>query len=366
MKRVAECVYRRGNHYYVAISDSAAPSGKRAVGTFRTQAEAIRARDRARAERAERHGATRVGAMVERWLRDGSRRWEPSTAVHNAERIRAFDRDFGPRWLDSISPSEALDWSHAHRGNVPVVRAMFNHAGRLGLAGRNPFAELRLDQSRGRRDLIPITEGELHELADKALAIHGPDFGPIFRAAVLFLAYVGCRPGELRAVTWADLDVSKSEVRISRQRRTDGIAAPKNKRARTVVLPAPAVDALLSMHRRMGVPWVFTSVTGKQLSQGTFRYAWVPVAAAAGRSDMDPYELRHFCGSHLADRGLTGQDIAHQLGHTDGGKLAQELYIHIYEDRAKERIKRAFGSNVRELRGAGQGAHQEQGGSSRA
>jgi integrase len=37
---------------------------------------------------------------------------------------------------------------------------------------------------------------------------------------------------------------------------------------------------------------------------------------------VDPYHLRHFCGSHLADLGCTAQDIAEQLGHTDGGALA--------------------------------------------
>lgn len=51
----------------------------------------------------------------------------------------------------------------------------------------------------------------------------------------------------------------------------------------------------------------------------------------------------------MAERGLSAQDIAYQLGHTDGGRLAQRLYVHTFEDSAKERIRRAFGDNVAPL-----------------
>ena len=51
---------------------------------------------------------------------------------------------------------------------------MFNDAINDGLhPGPNPFANLRLEQSRGRKDLIALTEDELHELADAALGCSG-------------------------------------------------------------------------------------------------------------------------------------------------------------------------------------------------
>jgi integrase len=57
---------------------------------------------------------------------------------------------------------------------------------------------------------------------------------------------------------------------------------------------------------------------------------------------MDFYELRHFCGSWLFnDLELPAQDVAYQLGHTDGGALVQRLYGHPSERLARERIKRA-------------------------
>ena len=42
-----------------------------------------------------------------------------------------------------------------------------------------------------------------------------------------------------------------------------------------------------------------------------------------------------------AERVIPAQDVAHQLGHTDGGALVQRLYGHPSERLARERIKRA-------------------------
>ena len=358
LKRVAPCVYKRGSKYVVAISNPACRGGKQWVGTYDSYRDALEARDAARANRRRRGSRETCNAMAERWLEDRADDWEASTASHNRQTIHAFVDEFGRRALDDITGSEAMAWALRHRRHLPVVRAMFNHALRLGLAERNPFANLGLDGSRGRKDLVPLTEQELQALGHAARRVHGT-YGPLFRAAVFVLAYVGCRPAELFALEHDDLDLSALTVNISKQRRKDGIARPKNKRSRTVVLPPPARDALLDAPRRLDVPWVFTTKTGKMLSRGSFRYAWIPVAALAGRPEMDPYELRHFCGSHLADLGASAQDIALQLGHTDGGQLAQRLYIHAYEDRARDRLLRAFGTNVTPLRPAGDGSLQE-------
>jgi hypothetical protein len=42
--------------------------------------------------------------------------------------------------------------------------------------------------------------------------------------------------------------------------------------------------------------------------------------------------------------------IAEQLRHKDGGKLVRELYGHPDRRKAIDRMRRAFGGNVRQLR----------------
>jgi integrase len=66
---------------------------------------------------------------------------------------------------------------------------------------------------------------------------------------------------------------------------------------------------------------------------------------------MDFYELRHFGASYmLNDLEIEPWIIAEQLRHKDGGKLVLKLYGHPDRRKAIDRMRRAFGGNVRQLR----------------
>ena len=204
---------------------------------------------------------------------------------------------------------------------------MFNDAINEGLhPGPNPFANMRLEQSRGRKDLTALTEPELHTLADAALDVHDT-FGPAFRAIVLFAGCVGLRPGELCALERRDIDGDEVTIRQNLDG-TNQLKAPKNGRVRTVILPPPARDALRDVPSRLDVPWLFTTPRGLRLSKSTLHYYWRPVRARFGRIDMDFYELRHFCATHLLELGVAHAVVAVQLGHTDGGALVMSTYGH--------------------------------------
>jgi integrase len=73
---------------------------------------------------------------------------------------------------------------------------------------------------------------------------------------------------------------------------------------------------------------------------------------------MDYYELRHFCATHLLERGVAHADVAIQLGHTDGGALVMSTYGHPSEDGARERLKRAYERTATPLRVAEDGSHK--------
>jgi integrase len=234
------------------------------------------------------------------------------------------------------------------QSNVRVVRAMLNDAINDGLhAGPNPFANLRREQPRGRKDLTALVEGEPQELASVALAVHG-DYGPTFRAMILFAAYVGLRPGELFALERTDVRLAEVVIRQNLDG-TGELKLPKNGKPRVVVLPPPARDALLNVPARLDVPWLFVTRTGRRFSKSSLLYYWNPVRAALGRPGMDFYELRHYCATHLLELSVSHADVAVQLGHTDGGSLVMLTYGHPSEELARERLKRAYTSNVAAL-----------------
>jgi integrase len=165
------------------------------------------------------------------------------------------------------------------------------------------------------------------------------------------MSYTGLRPGELYALRHEDLGVETLEVKRTADSRTRAVTLPKNGRARTVVYPAEAREAVEAVPRLAGVDLVFPSVTGAQLWATSFKSAWTPVRAAFGRPTMAPHELRHFCATYLLELGLAPADVAVQLGHTDGGALVMSMYGHPSDRAARARITAALdGPAAGELR----------------
>lgn len=338
-------IIKRGDRYGVRIYRA----GKQEwVGTFATRREA-KAAERAELTRVHPANEKTVTEFVE-WWKEHCPRPRASTNRHNAYMVKPFVRDFGSVRMSDVTPDRAQEWARANQASHPVVRALFNDAKRNGAVTSNPFANLRLSQSKGRKGLSALTEDELHELADVALAALGA-YGPTFRAVILFAGYVGLRPAELFCLRWSDVDFAAQTVHISKSLGSTGeVTLPKNGEARTVVLPPAAAAALRGMPRRADSPYLFTTTTGQRFSKTSHYYYWSQVRAAAGRPGMDFYELRHFCATELLRREVSPGAVAVQLGHTDGGALVMSTYGHMEDAIARARVLKAFGGMPAKLR----------------
>jgi hypothetical protein len=295
-------IVKRGKGYGVSVYDSALKR-KRWVGTFRTLGEAREAERMA--SRRRRTGRLTCGEFTELWLTDYARAAGATRRTYRYG-VAAFVKEFGHVRLSEFDRLTARSWAmNAPQSNVRIVRAMFTDAIDDQLhPGPNPFANLRLEQSRGRKDLIALTEDELAELCEKALEVLG-EFGPTFRAMVVFSAYVGLRPGELFALERAD--VGREEVAIRQNLDGTGtIKAPKNGRERIVVLPPPAREALADVPVRLDVPWQFVTPRGRRFTKSSLYYYWNPVRAAFGRpGDLRPRHRRRHAGH--ADQQTQGE-----------------------------------------------------------
>jgi integrase len=342
-------IIKRGNRYGVRIYVA-----KRQVwvGSFRTLQEA-RLAEREALMRVRPANDETVGEFVERWLRD-YKRPRASTNRHNDYMVKPFVTEFDTAKMSEISRRRAREWALRHRGSVPVVRAMFNDALNEECVTTNPFANLRLDQRHGRRNLIVLTEAEVCELADTSLSLFGA-YGPTFRACILFAAYVGLRPAEMFVLKWSDIDIAGSQVHISRSLGSTGeVTPPKNGLKRTVALPPQAKEVLLAMPRRADSPYVFTAPCGRRFSKTSHYYYWRLLRTEAGRPKMAFYELRHFCATHLLELEASHADVAVQLGHTDGGALVMSTYGHPSIKASLARVLEAFRRNpARRLKAVG-------------
>src|SRR4051794_13804124 len=242
--KVGEMIVKRSGSYGVSVYDRAL-GRKRWVGTCATLKEA---------RELERREAASLGAVgnelcaefADRWLTDYPRAAAASRRTYRYA-LRAFKEDFARIRLRDLDKPTARSWAlRVPQSNVRVARAMLGDAINDGLhPGPNPFSNLRLEQSRGRKDLTALTESELQALAETTLAVHG-EFGPAFRAMIVFAAYVGLRPGELFALERTD--VRQDEVTIRQNLDGTGqLKLPKNGKQRVVILPPPARAALVDV-----------------------------------------------------------------------------------------------------------------------
>lgn len=300
------------------------------------------------------------GEYADRWLAvkhgPGTRRPAHTTLQVNRGLLRAFREDFEARPLrGGISRVEALDWSRAHPTNAKAVSAMFNDALDDMLTDSNPFGNRRLPEARGRKDIAPLTEAEVALLAELSYAAWG-SYGVVIAAWITFLAWTGARPSEAFTAEWPAVDFKAGRVTVGRVK--------GDKRTETIVLPPTAAAALTAMPApRAGL--VFKTPRGRAYDKGGWGYYWRPVRAAfvaalepprraellAVSGALDVYALRHFCGSLMADRGLSEFDIAHQLGNSP--EVCRETYVHSHRDRANDRVALALSTGVADL-----GAHR--------
>jgi integrase len=378
MRRVAEGIYRRPSGKYVApIYDQAL--GKKVYslpgvprGGFDTIEEAKAFKRRFEQQKSQAGSSKETcDEFAKRWTKHFPRPDE-TTNTHNAERVRAFTRDFKGVPLSEVTKGKARGWALEHPNHLKAVRAMFSDAVKDGLVHQNPFASLGLPEGPGRRDILLLTDEEIGKLVTTAAQVWDGWGESTFGPMLVLAAHTGARPGELFGLRWSDVDFERDDLHIRRQLQSKTMKEklPKGRgggKPRTVVLLPPAQAALKRIPRSTSDPYVFHIPSGGRFSQRVHHYYWSPVRAAfwatlspTRQEEIDPgfdfYELRHYFGTLLAEQGATPYEIADQMGHVDGGSLAMRLYIHTRSEEARDRIKARF--RDQQMLGLSQGESQ--------
>lgn len=317
--------------------------------TYPTKREAERAEDKARDALTDAllRGAT-VREFWQTWTTDPLwARPAASTNLHNAERTRAFAEVYGDRPLRSIDSLVVAEWLKGgrNRGTVDALRAFFNdarrpHAG--ALIDYNPFANLGLRKTKGRKEVQPPSQGEIARLIAAADELTPPSFAAYLLTAVFSAA----RPGELDALRWHDLDFTPGAetIRVERQWnvKVGALTPPKHGSRRTITMTEPARARLAELPRES--EYVFTTLRGTHYTPSARTFHWNRVRCSIGLGNVSLYlATRHYFGWYALNvLGLPAHVIALQLGHDDGGQLVRGLYGHPDAAIAREAIRAAF------------------------
>lgn len=168
-------------------------------------------------------------------------------------------------------------------------------------------------------------------------------------AYVVLSLLTGARTEELRALTWARVDLDgrpehdppqPPSIQVWHSVRAGGDTKTRKSR-RTLALPLRCVVALRAHRKRQiqdrataGKDWqdhdlVFTTTIGTALDAANVRRAFRRITRSAGLdpADWTPRELRHSFVSLLSDSGVSLEDIADLCGHS-GTTVTEKVYRH--------------------------------------
>jgi integrase len=366
-------IYRRSDGRFTAQLSHRDAEGKLQRRTFygKSQSEV-------RAKLKEAQGRVEVGGPVKDAkisLRDYAERWitstlaasdrKPSTRELYAIIARTYiaKSTLGGATLDKIRPSDVERFvlelqSHKAPSTVrqtyTVLRAILDAAARDQLIASNPAAKV---QRPGvpRQEAKSISPEELETLL--AMRDESDRLGVLFR----LLAWTGLRRGEALALRWADVNLSKGLLRVSRTLgRVDGrlqVSEPKTaKSRRPVPLTAPVVT-MLSAHRERqrfersaaGSAYadndlVFATEVGGYLDPRNTLRAFAATVKRAGLPEgIGLHTLRHTAASTMLANGAPVKIVSEVLGHSSIA-ITGDVYGHVSTEDARAALDLLTGS----------------------
>lgn len=316
------------------------------VGSFKTLGQAKKAIKRAEVAIANERGQSRmtIAEWRELWLKTGvDGGWKMKTAKVYRESTEKLVEIHGDVALVDFTPDMAVKWMAEHRWTVPNARLLFSRAATLGLIERTPFRGLGV--VRPKRQLRPgfLEEADVDRLAERAMRVY-QDFGPVPAGMILVSAWTCVRPGELFELRRGDVDFKEGVLHVYRQATIEGTT--KKEDVRVVTLHPRAADAIRAAMPVVdglgGGDLLFCTTRGTRWSAPAWHHRWDKIRSGAGRDDLVYYDLRHFGATWLLEQGVSVEDVAHQMGHQDGGKEVVRTYGHPNLAHSRERIRAAF------------------------
>jgi integrase len=311
-------------------------------------------------------GAT-FGQLLDEWLEECERLdLSPTTLrTYRAQIKRTIGPRLGRVQVNRLTAKHLDELYGAMKttGNSPktirnhhaIISAALHQGVRWGWVPRN-IAEMakppRVSQRRADAPSVDVVRQVI-----EAAEARDPRLAPLLMLAAL----TGMRRGELCALRWTDVDLSKGTIEVERSLVVvpGGLAekGTKTDRGRRVALDEVGVT-LLTAHRARVLSWA--SDAGAELAASAFVFSpfveamtpfrpdnvtsfFIRVRDAVGAPSVRLHDLRHFTATQLIGAGVDVRTVAGRLGHSDPS-MTLRVYSHLIEER--DRAAAAVMGNV--------------------
>ena len=224
------------------------------------------------------------------------------------------------------------------RNTLAIVQQVFSWAVEHELVEVNPLIGYRKPAQRCRTRTISADEFQ------KLLRVSAKNRP--FQRVLIALRLTGCRPGELRNLTWDMVDLEQG-LWVIPDHKT--ITTQRQPRPRVIPLPTPVWQLCHWLHQRsrqQSGNHVFLNAHGQPFSRGCLAHAMsrgrqrAGLGKKAGESIV-LYSNRHTYGTEAAGK-VSDIELAEMMGHTD--TLMTRRYVHMNTGRLhdiQQRIQRA-------------------------
>jgi integrase len=300
----------------------------------------------------------RRAATIEEVTRSYLERHARATQRSWREDERLLEHDVLPRWRARAARGitardvrrlldEIVDRGAPIQANrtFALLRRLFNWAAAPDRAlvpqAHNPCRGLERPAPERQRERV-LAADELRALW-RALDAEDTPIAALFRLALL----TAQRDGEMRTMTWPDVDLAAGWWTIP-------AARAKNGRAHRVPLSPPAIRVLRSLHDARSSRWVFPSARGSASGHRDRVYKAVHrLRRASGVVDFTPHDLRRTVASHMTSMGIARLTVSKLLNHAERGVTA--VYDRYGYDREKMDAVVVWARRLEEMVGGGRG-----------
>jgi len=178
------------------------------------------------------------------------------------------------------------------------LRICLNWAVKRQLIHKSPYIERPAKPAPRERYL---TRSEIDKLLSASAAPH-------IRLAIILMLTTGARIGALLELTWDRVDLERNFIKL----RKECTAARKGRATPPInnLLREALVEAKKSAISEHVVEW-----GGQQV--GSIKKGFAAAVRQAGLHKVTPHVLRHTAAVHMAEAGVTMDEIAQYLGHSD-------------------------------------------------
>jgi integrase len=216
----------------------------------------------------------------------------------------------------------------AARKTARLLSTVLSWAVAEGQLERNPLrGALRLDGDTSRETVITQPEEyiRLFETMDRMVA--AGSLRPALRAFLIVAALTGMRRGELRSLTWGQVNLAERRITLTMSK--GARLSRRGVKQETISLPPLAAAALVEIRpaKVTDADRVFVPRSGRNVYVDD---AWHRVRTAAGLSaDLVLHSLRHSIGTAAVLAGLSGPEVQAMLRHRTIATTGR--YLHLAE-----------------------------------